>query len=139
MSTDNSRSCREVHNVRNIYILRITCTDRFVIPGNKPVTSQESRMPVKFTLRVHITFFLYRGVQMPATTKYVSPTTTSVKLSVNQSQLSDGDTIVVWLRANGFVGNPIDVGPLLFQFDRSIPKVNWTTFQRQSKDDYTSR
>ena len=78
------------------------------------------------------------GLSAPREYMTVPPTQQRHVLSIPETDLHDGDTVVVWFTVSDISGNNDHVR-LSVGLDRTAPKITGDNFQTKTVDDFTSR
>jgi len=80
------------------------------------------------------------GVGLSGPPEYISVPATHERqaLSIPATDLTDGDTVVVWFSVSDVAGNTDNVR-LTVGLDRTAPTISTDNFLTKTADDYTSR
>jgi len=78
------------------------------------------------------------GLSAPPDYVTVPPTQERLVISIPETDLKDGDTIVLWFMVSDISGNRDDVR-LTVGLDRTPPTITGDSFQTKTVDDFTSR
>ena len=80
------------------------------------------------------------GVGLSEPPEYVTipPKQESHVISIPETDLNDGDTVVIWFHVSDMAGNRDDVR-LSVGLDRTAPRIAGDDFQTKTVDDFTSR